>query len=664
MKHCYWLWYPGDLELYHAMRQNFSRVERGYGWPAFWKSEGFHHRVVFRRTYHLEKQTSFCVFSRSVGFVLAGERKYPFGTEILCEAGDVSVSVHTGCVEAFPSIYVKGEIICSDDGWMVEDYDQPAVPAGKSRYFTKEEQDPTRWTYSEQVFSPVEETECNGGVLFAFETELTAVLQVESVDKVKPLRVCCGESAEEALDPVHCYYSWEPDQKTGQCPCCAFRFVFIPGVKKGEVHLTALHQYVDIPVRADFRCNDEKLNAIWEVAEHTFRLCSGIFFIDGVKRDKWIWSGDAYQSFFVNQYLLADPDIDQRTLIALRGNDPMPTHINTILDYSLFWILGVKKHYEAYGDLRFVEQMYPKMCALMDFCQKQTDEHGFIVGREKDWVYIDWADLDKEGPVCAEQMLYAACFKAMEEISALLGKDGRRFQESFIQLKKMIPAFFWDEEKGAFIDSFVSGKHHVTRHANIFAVLYDIADVRQQEKIIQNVINNEEIPAITTPYFNFFALDMLCRIGKFQEVWDTLHSYWGGMLDRGAVTFWEEFDPTVPESEQYDMYGDKFGKSLCHAWSASPIYFLARYFMGLKFTQAGGRSFVLEPQLSFFSDFQCTLPVGDGNVQMDWDGKRLRIYTECAGGAVMLEGQTFSLRPGEELCIVSPANSSYKPGVI
>ena len=215
----------------------------------------------------------------------------------------------------------------------------------------------------------------------------------------------------------------------------------------------------------------------------------------------------------------------------------------------------------------------------------------------------------------------------------------------------MIPAFFWGEEKGAFIDSFVSGKHHVTRHANIFAVLYDIADVRQQEKIIQNVINNEEIPAITTPYFNFFALDMLCRIGKFQEVWDTLHSYWGGMLDRGAVTFWEEFDPTVPESEQYDMYGDKFGKSLCHAWSASPIYFLARYFMGLKFTQAGGRSFVLEPQLSFFSSFQCTLPVGEKDVRMDWDGKHLKVFTECEGGSVNLNGQIFTLSPGEELCI-------------
>lgn len=37
MKTCYWIWYPGDFELYHAMKQNFSREERGYGRPAmFW----------------------------------------------------------------------------------------------------------------------------------------------------------------------------------------------------------------------------------------------------------------------------------------------------------------------------------------------------------------------------------------------------------------------------------------------------------------------------------------------------------------------------------------------------------------------------------------------------------------------------------------------------
>ena len=56
MSKSYWIWYPGDFELYHGMKQNFSRVERGFGWPAFWKSEGFRNRVAFRRTYHLEKK--------------------------------------------------------------------------------------------------------------------------------------------------------------------------------------------------------------------------------------------------------------------------------------------------------------------------------------------------------------------------------------------------------------------------------------------------------------------------------------------------------------------------------------------------------------------------------------------------------------------------------
>jgi len=63
-----------------------------------------------------------------------------------------------------------------------------------------------------------------------------------------------------------------------------------------------------------------------------------------------------------------------------------------------------------------------------------------------------------------------------------------------------------------------------------------------------------------------------------------IREYWGGMLDRGAVTFWEEYDPEVPDDQQYDMYGDRFGKSLCHAWAASPIYLLAKYFVGLQIT--------------------------------------------------------------------------------
>lgn len=627
MNSCYWIWYHGDFELYHAMKQNFSRVERGYGWPAFWKSEGFRNRVVFRKEYILEKETTFCVCSKAVGYVLAGEKKYPFGTEITCGPGKIKISVHAGRIETFPSIYIKGEVIYSDKTWLAEDYTNPPAAAGYSRYFTDENQDPSSWDYSEAVYMPVSAENYEHGVLYEFETELTAVLEIEYKNGYRPLTVCCGESKEEALDREHCYYSWNPDPKTGRCPRCAVRYVYIPDCRKEEIEIKAVHQYVDIPVRAQFSCNDALLNQIWSVAEHTFKLCSGVFFIDGIKRDKWIWSGDAYQSFFVNQYLMADPDINRRTLLALRGNDPMTTHINTILDYTLYWILSIKIHEEAYGDLEFAAQIYPKMCTLMEFCEGQLDEQGFLTGREGDWIFIDWADLDKEGALCAEQMLFAECYHTMAVLSRKLGMGMERCEEyevKYERLTKNINAFYWDNDKGAYIDSYVSGRRHVARHANIFAILFDIADAKQKKQIVENVLLNEQVPQITTPYFKFYEMDALCKMGRLEEVLARIREYWGGMLKRGAVTFWEEYDPAVPEEEQYDMYGDQFGKSLCHAWSASPIYLLARYFIGLTVTDPKKGTYELHPHLEYFDSLDCVFPVGEKDIHILWDGKELR----------------------------------------
>ena len=303
--------------------------------------------------------------------------------------------------------------------------------------------------------------ETDGGVLYAFETELTAQIEVRRMngaDHAKKIEVFCGESREEAVDLEHCYYSWEVDPVTNRTPRCAVRFAFLPQCRKEELRVSAFHQYVDIPVKASFSCDDELLNQIWAVAEHTFLLCSGIFFIDGIKRDKWIWGGDAYQSLFVNQYLMADPDINRRTLLALRGNDPMTTHINTIVDYSLYWILSVQEHYEAYADEQFVRQVYPKMVSLIKFCEEQLDEHEFLIGRQKDWIFIDWADLDKEGPLCAEQMLFAACYRAMAAVAVVVEGNAcaasAAYNKKYVELAKKIDQFYWDKDQSAYIDSF------------------------------------------------------------------------------------------------------------------------------------------------------------------------------------------------------------------
>lgn len=64
-----------------------------------------------------------------------------------------------------------------------------------------------------------------------------------------------------------------------------------------------------------------------------------------------------------------------------------------------------------------------------------------------------------------------------------------------------------------------------------------------EQRLLQSVLHNPEIHAITTPYFCFFELEALCRMGCLDEVLREIKAYWGGMLKLGAVTFWEEFDP-------------------------------------------------------------------------------------------------------------------------
>ena len=612
-KTSYWLWYPGDFELYHALKQNFSRVERGCSWPAFWKSEGYRNRVVFRRLYDLPEESTFFVtgVTGSVGYVQLDEEKHPFGTLIFCAPGKHRISIHIGCLGCVPSVYVSGDTVCSDDGWQVEDYASPPVPAAHNRYYTDVSRDPSEWPYAEKVYEPVAAEEINQGVLYSFETELTASLEV--IGPGSPL-VYLGESRSEALDTQNCYYFCRPDEVSRRCPRQAVRYAFLPDVHKGDYSVRAIHQFTDIPQRSSFTCDDDELNRIFQVAAHTFSLCSDCFFLDGIKRDKWIWGGDAYQSMFVNRYLTADAEIEKRTLLALRGNDPVNTHVNTILDYSLLWIISLGVFYESYGDEGFIRQIYPKATSLMDLCLSQRDENGFLVGRKQDWVFIDWADFDRDGPLCAEQMLFAASCRAMAMFAP--ESEKQKYLSLYDGLLEKIDRFFWDEEKQAYIDSFQSGNRHVTRHANIFAVVFDLVEESRKQLLAESVLFNQSIPAIKTPYFRFYELEALCRLGYLKEVLQEIKSYWGGMLRLGAVTFWEEYDPAKPLEQQYEMYGDPFGKSLCHAWSASPIYLLARYFAGLRPLEPGGTEFEATPQTQFFRGLNCTFPMGQQQVHI------------------------------------------------
>ncbi|MBQ7993732.1 MAG: hypothetical protein IJ252_11960 [Solobacterium sp.] len=625
-----WIWYPGDMEIYHGMLQNFQREERSYDWPAYWKMDDWRKNVSFTHEYNLEKEETFTVTALGKGYVLVDGKKEPFFKELRCPEGKHTISVFVGNMSSLPAAYIDGETIHSDSTWLADDFEE-ALPAGTSALYTEKEKDPSRLWYSEERVMPVSCRPFKGGTLFDYGRMVNGVLNIAFPENNESITVCYGESETEALDTEMCYYKQEHVQPGTFIRRRAFRYLFVPEVQDEKLMICAVHQFIPVSVRSSFSTEDEKLQKIWDISAETMKLCSGLFFIDGIKRDRWIWSGDAYQNYFVNPYLFYDKSIDQRTILALRGNMNMSQHINTILDYSLLWIISVGREYETYGDAEFVKSIFPKMEDLMRLCADQLDKNGFIVGRKRDWTYVDWADIDKEGPVCAEQVLLSRCYSVMAQCSELCGINPAQWKKAAGELREKITAYFWNEEKGAFIDSFESGKNHISRQSNIWAVLFGAADEKQKQSIVENVLFNDAVPAITTPYFKFYELDVLGSLGYYDKVMENIMSYWGGMVDMGAVTFWEEYDPRKKEDEQYEMYGDPYGKSLCHGWAASPIYLIARYFIGLKPVSAGYQTYTVEPHLQCMPDFKAELPVRDGYVEIKWEKGKLTIRDHAGG---------------------------------
>lgn len=62
--------------------------------------------------------------------------------------------------------------------------------------------------------------------------------------------------------------------------------------------------------------------------------------------------------------------------------------------------------------------------------------------------------------------------------------------------------------------------------------------------------------------------------GDKEAALDKMKIYWGGMLEDGADTFWELYNP---KDKAFSPYGHHLINSYCHAWSCTPTYLIRKY---------------------------------------------------------------------------------------
>lgn len=643
MQKNYWIWHFGEFEIYHSMQVNSRRQEFGADYPTFWQIHAPYIAVKFIKRY-AGKGGYVCAHTNGKGYLLVDGTRYPADTTVEFADGEHTFEAVIMKDSGLPALFVESDVCPSDGSWLCNHNAGEFRPVGFDPYFDDANKNPEVFPFTYEHKEPVAKETVAGGVLFDFGKELFGYIHITHDNANNPLGVFYGESREEALDTAHTLvFERVSGKKKYTLTQRAFRYIYVEGADD-TLQIHAEYEYLPMTRKGAFRCNDPLFEQVYDVCAHTFHLNCREGFLDGIKRDRWVWSGDAYQSARIHGYLFADPAIVKRTAIGLAGKLPVEQFINTILDYTTLWIIGLYEYHMTYNDRAFLEQMLPLAKAHLAFCETRLNADGFIEGKDGDWTFIDWSEMDKTGAICAEQMLLAAAYMHMAKICVALGTDDPGFMQKAQMLIEKINRYYWDAEKGAFIDSYVSGKRHVTRHANIFAVMYDIATPAQTDSILHNVLKNDAITKITTPYFKGYELDVLAKLSEFDELEEMVHSYWGGMLALGATSVWEEFDPTLEGTAHYAMYGHKYGKSLCHAWGAGPIYLFGRYYLGVYPTAPGFESFRVEPQVGGLTSFKGTAPLGEnGLVHVAYKDGAVTVTADKDGGILVWNGKEYPL---------------------
>jgi hypothetical protein len=246
-------------------------------------------------------------------------------------------------------------------------------------------------------------------------------------------------------------------------------------------------------------------------------------------------------------------------------------------------------------------------------------------------VFVDWADgyMDKKGELSYEQVLFCKSLETMALCSKLAGNTAEqsKYEKLAADLRaKLIPAF-WNESKKALVHNRLNGaqQEQVTRYANMFASFYNYLSPEQQQQIKTSVLLNDSIMKISTPYMRYYELEALCAMGEYKRVMTEMKAYWGGMIREEATSFWEKYNPTDKGTQHMAMYGRPYGKSLCHAWGASPIYLLGKYYLGIQPVRAGYAEFSITPNLGGLKWMEGTVPTPNGEIKLYMDTKTIRV---------------------------------------
>ncbi len=234
--------------------------------------------------------------------------------------------------------------------------------------------------------------------------------------------------------------------------------------------------------------------------------------------------------------------------------------------FSLVYIMQVYEYIQYTKDESILEEVGQVVKTIFRTFTERVEENGLIPSFPYPyWNFYEWAaESNNEWQITRSKENQDV--KSCDLILNCMYVYAAWYYEKLFNEKVSV-----EKTKNAIKETFYNGKEYrlstltekSSQLGNSLAILVGLGD----EELAERVIREKEIISATLS-MRAFVYDALLAFGdKYKNfILQDIRERYGKMLNIGATTFWE----TEKGEEDFDGAG-----SLCHGWSAIPIYYLS-----------------------------------------------------------------------------------------
>ena len=348
--------------------------------------------------------------------------------------------------------------------------------------------------------------------------------------------------------------------------------------------------YYPVDDRPDITISDPLHNRIAEISRQTLLACMHEHYEDCPWREQALYAFDSRNQMLAGYYAFGEFSFARENLRLLAHSQRedgllelcAPARVSiTIPSFSMAFIIALEEYCRYSGDSAFGLEMIPVGERILDTLAANV--HDRLAWRMEDpkyWNFYEWQPVldgyDDAVLPSAEAGLQLFGILALQRMRSLKESLGMESRECDLALEITLVnglEKFWNEDEQCYASFIRNGSQmHYAELIQSLALYANVCTPERQRILREKLLHGGLVP-ITLSYSLFKYEALLQDESNTKAVFDEIAARWGAMLYQGATTFWE-VDEGAPA---FDRAG-----SLCHGWSAIPLYHYGAYGLGVR----------------------------------------------------------------------------------